>query len=123
MSETKVETLVRPNGKPYRPRKGVEVVEYADHDECQAIAVLRTHDVQLAARVGADFIEEYELDAANAYTSWWRLIPWDTGSGYDRNWVEDSAGGTPCVVFPHEWSTPTPRPVAAEQTTPGTGGA
>lgn len=95
--------IVRPNGKVYRPRKPPALQSYVDwSDDREAVVVLRTHDIRLSLELAADKIAELELIAANAHTDWWRLVPFDTGSGYERNWIPDPVRGTPCVVIPYE---------------------
>ena len=94
------EQIVRPNGKPYRARKPPMVETYFDTSDCESIVVLRTHDIPKALELAGDRIDDLELDRDGARTSWWRLVPWDVGSGYDTNWINDDVRGTPCVVIP-----------------------
>ncbi len=44
------ETIIRPNGKPYRPRKGMKLAGFKDDNDGSWVLVLRTHDVDKARR-------------------------------------------------------------------------
>lgn len=92
----------RPNGKLYRPRKVPSVEQYADRHDCTGAVVLRTHDVELAVALAVNLIREYDLDPANAYTTWWRVVPFDPDGYFDSAWLHDPARGVPCVVIPYE---------------------
>jgi hypothetical protein len=92
--------LVRPNGKPYRARKGIEVAEFGDHSTgCTGIVVLRTHDIERAKTCAASTLAAYELEADVARRDWWRLVPWDSSGEYERSYITDPVRGIPCVVF------------------------
>jgi hypothetical protein len=94
--------LVRPNGKPYRPRRVPSVEGYVDwHDDVECVVVVRTHDIPLALQLAADRIAELELNPENAHTDWWRLVPWGSDC-YDNSWIPDPVRGVPCVVIPYE---------------------
>lgn len=96
------ETLTRPNGKPYRPRSAPRVDEYVDPSECTAVMVLFTHDTDRAAALAAARWQSYsDCPMPAGQQQWLRLVPFDTGSGYDRNWTHDPVRGTACVVFDH----------------------
>jgi hypothetical protein len=92
-------TIQRPNGKPYRPRKAPSVREFSDLDDNTGVVVLRTHDIQLATELASDAISEHDLSRAAAYTTWWRLVPFDPSGYFDRTWQNDPVRGVPCVVF------------------------
>lgn len=103
-----VRAITRPNGKTYRPRTPVRVAEYVDHEERTCVIVLGTHDLDEAAALAADRWAEWygDLDEASrplpeGERTWMRLVPFDTGTGYDHNWVFDPVRGTACVVFNH----------------------
>lgn len=53
-------TITRPNGKPYRPRKGPEAVllGYEDEDPSHVL-VLRTHDEHAALALAEAAVENY----------------------------------------------------------------
>lgn len=93
----------RPNGKTYRAKKPPSVEEYVDHEDCTCIVVIRTHDVDLATTLAANEIRSYDLDPANAYRSWWRLVPFNLHNGHDQSYVDDPERGMPCVVIPYEF--------------------
>lgn len=94
------DTIQRPNGKTYRPRKAPSVQSYFTSDERECIVVLRTHDIPAALELAAEQIASLELDPSTAHTSWWRLVPFDMHhSGYDQNWINDAERGVPVVVI------------------------
>lgn len=100
---TAAEEILRPNGKLYRARKPPCVVTYNDRDDCECVAVLRTHDIPLALELAAVHIAALDLNPDKAAQDWWRLVPFDAfHMGYDQTWVTDTARGTPCVVIPYE---------------------
>lgn len=101
------ETIARPNGKPYRPRTAPRVAEYVDMDERTCVVVLFTHDAQQAREQALHLWQCHTDCALPAGTrSWLRLVPFDTGSGYERNWIVDPVRGTACVVFSHDECCP-----------------
>jgi hypothetical protein len=94
----------RPNGLPYRRRAPVRVETYTTADESSAVIVIGTHDVEEAARLA-----RHTWDCDNnpeplpeGVRRWWRLVPWDTGHGGDRSWIDDPARGRPVVTFEPE---------------------
>jgi hypothetical protein len=91
------DAIIRPNGKPYRPRKPPRVVEFEDYQGSAGVAVLGTHDVDVARAAAAVALNQYDLDPAQTSLSWWRLVPW--GDWFDRTWIEDAKRGAACVVF------------------------
>jgi hypothetical protein len=94
---------VRPNGKPYRRRTPLRVETFFNDDYGECIAVLGTHDVGDAVKAAAPRLSELDLDPTAGETVWWRLVPWDTGTGHDSNWITDEVRGTPAVIF-QGWS-------------------
>lgn len=95
--------LSRPNGKTYRPRTEPRVGEFFDYEERTCLVVEFTHDLDAAA----DLVREawsYNTDCPLPVGRrvWWRLVPFDTGCGYDRSWIDDPVRGTACVVFDHQ---------------------
>lgn len=98
------DATIRPNGKPYRPRKPIEAVEFSTGDGDTGIAVMRTHDIEYARENYADMLAARDLTDIEAKCDWWRLVPWDAaGAGTDRSYISDPVHGTPCVVFEPEW--------------------
>ena len=96
------EHLVRPNGKPYTPRKAPSVESYFDwYDDAECVVVTRTHDIPLAIKLAGDRIDELDLNSENAHTDWWRLVPWGSDC-YETSWISDPVRGVPCVVIPSE---------------------
>lgn len=91
--------IIRPNGKPYRPRKPPSVELAEDSGGDTVVMVLRTHDTDLARRMAARFIAEYDLNADDCYLAWQRLVPWDAGSGCDTSWISDGTHGMPAVIW------------------------
>jgi hypothetical protein len=95
--------LTRPNGKPYRPRSEIRVEHFTNQDDCTAIVVIGTHDVDRARELALPWWEnEYDrADFPEGVRRWWRLVPW----GYDGGtWLEDEVRGRPVVTFePDPW--------------------
>lgn len=92
--------IERPNGKLYRPRKGIEAVPFEDPYGYTGVAILRTHDPEAARARFADLLSQHELWFAEARLGWWRLVPWDANwTGCGRSWITDEVRGLPCVVF------------------------
>lgn len=101
------EQIVRPNGKPYRPRSAVRVEEWITSDDTTALVVIGTHDVDRAAELARhswECNEGVDVPLPGGVRRWWRLVPWSTGHGYDQSWVEDEVRGRPVVTFePVPW--------------------
>lgn len=95
-------TVIRPNGKPYKPRKAPVIQRCDDHYGFEIVAVLRTHDISQAVVLATQEIHELCLTPSKAYTTWWREVPWDPSGLYDRGWVYDPVRGMPCVVIPYD---------------------
>lgn len=92
------EKITRPNGKTYSPRRPPRVDHYTNHDEVACVVVIGTHDLDVAAQLAASLWDHHE-PIPTGTRSWWRIVPWDTGTGYDRNWVTDETRGAPVVYF------------------------
>lgn len=98
------ELLVRPNGKPYKPRKPPSVETIVDDRDDTGVVVLRTHDFRRAIELASRLIDEFELDPTTAYTGWWRSVPFDPSGYHDTAFIEDPVRGVPCVVIaPPRW--------------------
>ena len=101
--QTAPEVLTRPNGKTYRPRGPLRIEEYVDHEERTCVVIVGTHDLERATGLAAERWEEWYDDGSlpAGQRRWMRLVPFDTGTGYDHNWVIDEVRGSACVVFDH----------------------
>lgn len=95
------EVITRPNGKVWRGRKPIRTAEFSGLDGELGLIVLGTHDVEEATRraMNTQTWTDGELWYCEPRREWWRLVPWDTGYGYDSSWIDDPERGTPCVVF------------------------
>lgn len=91
--------IERPNGKLYRPRKDITAEEFQDAYGDTGIVVLRTHDIEDARSRYPELLAVHDLQDAEGVRDWWRLVPWDAGSGHDRSYISDPVRGVPCVVF------------------------
>lgn len=91
--------IVRPNGKVYRPRKGVEAVTFEDRYGYTGVAVLRTHDIEDARTRFTNLLAEHELWYAEGACDWRRAVPWADDPGHDWSYISDAVRGVPCVVF------------------------
>lgn len=89
---------VRPNGRPYHPRKPVFAEVLNDwRGDAAEIGVFRTHD-EPRARVLAQQLagrEQYELSAREPRAAWLRLAMRDG----ELSWVEDDVRGMPALIF------------------------
>ncbi len=92
------ETITRPNGKPYRPRKVVtEGIVDDDGVEC-GVVVLGTHDIDRAQVLANEYVARHvdSCDvAAGPEPGWYRL---GVSSGTFR-WVSDEEHGRAGVLF------------------------
>lgn len=95
------EQITRPNGKPYRRRKPVTVEVYYSSNDAECVIVIGTHDLDAAAAL-AEHMWEHDEPLPEGRRRWLRLVPWDTGGGYDRSWIDDPARGTAVVTFDPE---------------------
>lgn len=96
------ETFIRPNGKPYKPRKTELTIEvFEGHDDSQCCVVFGTHDLAKATLFAFDTLVGLDLNPQNAHTGWWRKVPFDpSGSHYwDWTFMDDPVRGRPCVIF------------------------
>jgi hypothetical protein len=93
-------SIVRPNGKPYRPRKIVtHPWENQDGDGDRGVVVLGTHDVEEARVLAAEacshwFGSSYAIEAA---PGWYRLGY--TGYRGELSWTYDPERGRAGVFF------------------------
>lgn len=93
-----LDPIIRPNGKPYRPRR-VVAHEIGDEDEITCgVLVLGTHD-QTRAQALADQLAQQVAGngfvAADPYSGWYR-------DGFEmgrRQWVTDEVRGRAGVWF------------------------
>lgn len=90
--------IMRPNGKPYRPRK-IQGNAVADENQCViAVIVFGTHDAEQARPLAEDcarFWVDSSYTAANPQAGWWR-------SGYhwgEPTWLDDEVRGRAGVRF------------------------
>jgi len=92
--------IVRPNGKVYRPRKGLRVAVYDNRDTGgigHGIMVLGTHDIAAAVDVATRNPGDYECEISAEYA----VVGW-TRDGYQNNqrwWTEDPVRGAASVTF------------------------
>jgi hypothetical protein len=93
-----METLTRPNGKTYRARTAPRAETFYTWDECSAVVVIGTHDLEVAAGL-AQRLWDYDEPLPEGRTHWWRLVPWDASGIFDRSWVDAPERGRPVVVF------------------------
>lgn len=100
MADTEV--IVRPNGKLYRPRKGIVVVPWDDDtwgrgDAC-GVVVLGTHNVDLAQKLADKEIRsrwDSDMVGISEGCGWFR----DTYRYGDRVWATDPECGRAGVWF------------------------
>ena len=58
-----VETIIRPNGKPYTPRKGLRQWGFSDEDSwSDFVVVVGTHDIEKARAFGSPYRCAYLVD-------------------------------------------------------------
>lgn len=97
---TSPEPIVRPNGKPYRPRTAPRVEEFYASDDEACLVVIGTHDLDVAAELARPSWEScYDGPLPDGVRAWWRLVPWSTGHGYDSSWIDDPVRGRPVVTY------------------------
>ncbi len=90
------DATIRPNGKPYRPRK-VNGHAVTDENNCVvAVLVLGTHDIEQARPLAEHCAGLWEGGtAASPVTGWWR----DGMQWGQRWWVYDEVRGRAGVRF------------------------
>lgn len=94
------ETFIRPNGKPYRPRKGGMTAHSWQNDwgtEDRGCVITGTLDPERSrtfARRMVDFWHSAD-DVDMPQVGWWRLAMRDG----DRQWVNDPERGRPGVMW------------------------
>lgn len=94
------ELFIRPNGRLYRPRKGL--VAQLFEDDGVGLIVLRTHDRLKAFEFARALLSPGAQEAIapeDGTLMWVRLVPWDEGGWYDFSWVDDPVRGVPAVVW------------------------
>ena len=63
-----IETVTRPNGKVYRPRKGLRQIGFSDEDYgISFVAVLGTHDIEKAREFGHGFESPHLINAKQCW--------------------------------------------------------
>lgn len=97
-----METLTRPNGKPYRPRKPPRAEVFYDWDGYSGVVVIGTHDPEKAADMARP-LWEHDEPLPSGVRGWWRLVPWCANGEYDRSWVDAPARGQAVVIFRMDW--------------------
>jgi hypothetical protein len=102
------ETIIRPNGKPYTPRKGLRQIGF-DHEDGHTsyVVVLGTHDIEKAREFGRPYQCAYLV---KPYKGWGR---WTIRNG-EEWWEFDDVRGAAGVVF-EEADDPDPAPSTPEQ--------
>lgn len=84
------EPMVRPNGKPYRPRKSPAAMYLSNDDDTGGVMVIRTHEEaahrEWAARVWAEATGDVGMLMAGR-AMWTRLVPWDDSGWGDQSWI------------------------------------
>ena len=92
---SEAETIQRPNGKPYRPRR---VAAFTVGEDDEGVVVLGTHDLT-SAQVLADELARRvagpEYVAVDPWRGWWR----DGFENGRRAWVCDEEHGRAGVLF------------------------
>lgn len=53
------ETLIRPNGKKYTPRKGLRQVGFVNDQDEHFVAIMRTHDIERAREFASPYVCRY----------------------------------------------------------------
>lgn len=87
------ETMLRPNGKPYTPRKGLRQIGFYDENENRDyVVVLGTHDIDKAREFGRPYRCAY---LGEAWRGWGR---WTIRNG-EQWWDFDPVRGAAGVVF------------------------
>lgn len=100
-TDERAETISRPAGRPYRARKTptAQVLVNMD-DEPSGVLVLRTHDIDRAARLAEQLwwqATDCQLPAGK--TCWQRFVPWGGDSGSYEVVAPDVRNAVPCVWF------------------------
>lgn len=90
--------IMRPNGKPYRPRKVTGHAVADEDDFVIAVIVLGTHDAERARPLAEDCVRAWVDDgytAAKPEAGWWR-------NGFEWGelcWINDEVRGRAGVRF------------------------
>lgn len=92
-----IEVIMRPNGKPYRPRQ-ISAHAIVDDNALDGVMVLGTHDIARAQAL-ADSYAQWQLGgsyrAAQPEPGWYR-DGWECGV---RRWLHDEERGRAGVMF------------------------
>jgi hypothetical protein len=91
------DTIMRPNGKPYRPRK-LAAHAVVDDDELVGVIVFGTHDPGEAQPLADQYVPywlESGYTAVDPLTGWWR----DGFESGQRRWVTDEISGRAGIWF------------------------
>lgn len=105
----------RPNGKWYRPRKGLFQSTFMDWEDQEYVYVGRTHDRDLAwwwlhqlkwtiGPFGVWATTRWHCEGDSGMLvfdrlDWIREVPYDPSGEYDRSLVWDSRRGVPAVIY------------------------
>jgi hypothetical protein len=92
------EQIIRPNGKPYRPRKVTGHAVADEDDMVTAVLVLGTHDIERARPFAEECVRlwvDSSYTAAGPVTGWWR----DGFHMGQRCWADDPVRGRAGVRF------------------------
>lgn len=90
--------IIRPNGKPYRPRRLSAHAVVANEDELTGIIIFGTHDPGAAQPLADRYVTRWLEDdycAVDPVVGWWR----DGFGGGSRVWVADDVRGRAGVWF------------------------
>lgn len=99
----RLQPVRRPNGGSYRPRKAPEALLLGYDDGVEGVAVMRTHNADLARRLALQALAKYdprcdwELNATQLVWGRWR----PDQRAENSTWVDqpDGTSGTPAVFF------------------------
>lgn len=94
----KLPVIIRPNGKPYRPRKVIAhaVGELGLDDDC-GVVVFGTHDIERARPLAQRAVGNFQgcAHAIRPQRVWWR----DGFECGERRWIYDNVNGRAVVSF------------------------
>ena len=92
------DVIMRPDGRPYRPRKVTANAVVNEDDFLSGVIVLGTHDIACAVRLATEYVQ-WQLDAGycavDPLPGWYR----DAFEGGHRRWVSDEKRGRAGVWF------------------------
>lgn len=93
-----LEMIMRPNGRPYRPRKVIAHALSDEYDWLSGVLVTGTHDQDRALRLARALVSQElgpDYEPVYAGGGWWR----DGMEGGERRWVADDERGQAGVLF------------------------